>query len=174
MRRSRLGRKIFICMLAVSLGVVIFIYIAAYIQMSKMVSAADETGEKISEVAADRSSDELILLSKQYMTRIAAANAAKHNITFNRVAGEISGISGTITSLYEEPGKIAGFIPPEFGATKDGELMGRGTVVQGVDRTQDIMNELQTISGAEYSAKEIYDSDDIINNILNQFPNKIC
>ena len=166
MNRSKIGARIFLYMFITALVLCFCLFTATYIQITKLQKYSIECDSELAEMSSDTSSTALISQAEETVTALAESTAANNDLIFERISNEIDLVAASLTAVYKNPDKFQGSVPALPWETENGVLMGRGTIINGVESTEELVSELENTTVIEPVAAKIMEDDSLLRMVL--------
>ena len=166
MKESKLGKRIFLMMLLITITVSAALFVVAYIDMMSLRDNAKALSQELGESASKVAEDGIVSEANKTMMHVTVAKAENHNNEFGVIQKQIKQMCDVMNHKYAYSEIDQGYVPPYLLDTPDGVVMGRSAVAKRVTIDDIIVEEQKTISTLEPLITAIYDTNDIIMNVM--------
>lgn len=164
-KNLKIGTKILMVILAVSLVSLFVISTVSYTEMLNLTQYSTDANTRLGLSASEKSKSALKSQAEEYITKIANEQALKSDATLSRIQSEMISMSEYMTSLYENKDNFAGRMLPLPNEAPDKTACAKFMLPPGVQFTDELRDELYLISNAEYMLAPILENDSTLNNV---------
>ncbi len=164
-KNMKIGTKILLVILAVSLVSLFVIATLSYTEMLNLTQYSTDANSRLGLSASEKSKAALKNQAEEYITKIANEQALKSDAILARIQSEMVSMSEYMTSLYEHPDNFEGRMLPLPNQTPDGAASSKYMLPPGLILTPELEKELYLVSNAEYMLAPILKNNTTLNNI---------
>ncbi|MDR2481502.1 MAG: SpoIIE family protein phosphatase [Spirochaetaceae bacterium] len=164
-KNLKIGIKILLVVLAVSLSALLLISIIAYTQMLNLTKYSQDANIKLGITASNESKDALLNQSREYLEKLVREQAESANTALRQINIELSALAHFVEQLYAYPGQFAGKSVPFVKNAPAEILSSKFMLAPGVNDSDEIRRELRWISSAEYAFEGILLNNSMLDNI---------
>lgn len=165
MKNLKIGTKILLVILAVSLVSLFVIATLSYTEMLNLTQYSTDANSRLGFSASEKSKTALKEQAEEYITKIANEQALKSDAILSKIQSEMVSMSAYMTSLYENQDNFQGRMLPLPNETPHGTASSKYMLPPGLELTEMLREELYLISNAEYMLAPILENDTTLNNI---------
>ncbi len=149
LKNMKIGVKILLVVLFMSLGTLVFAFVNAYFSMDRLSDLFQRTNVSLGLTASDDSKEALQAQAEEYLTRIAGKQALYSNQELREISRMVTTAAGYLEYLYANGERFAGRSLPLPDQTVDGVPCSKYTLAPGVSRTDDVWREVCLLSNCE-------------------------
>lgn len=146
-KNMKIGMKILIAALGMSLGAMMVVFIDAYVSMDRLSGEIQKTNTSLGLTASDDSKEALQSQAEEYLTRIIQKQALYSNKQLSEISRTVTVAAEYTKYLYEDSSQFLGAGLPQ--QTPEGEAGAQYMLAPGTDATEDIMAEVRLLSNCE-------------------------
>lgn len=165
MRNLKIGTKILVIILIVSLSSLFFIAVVSYTEMLNLTRYSTDANTQLGINSSDRSKEALKKQAEEYITKIVKEQALKSDAALSKVQSETTSMSEYMTALYKNENNFIGRKLPMVSDTVMGVESSKYMLPPGVSHTPELDKELSLISNAEYMIAPIFKNSSILDNV---------
>lgn len=164
LKNMKIGIKILLVVLVMSLGTLLAVFISAYLSMNGLSDEFQKTNITLGLTASDDSKRALQSQAEEYLDRIAQKQALYSNEELQEISRMVTSLSGYIEYLYANSPRFEGKALPLPNETVDGVASSKYMLAPGVAPSDEIWSELGTLSvceavfGPELAANSMLDN----------------
>ncbi len=150
LKNMKIGIKILLVLLVMSLGTLLIISVNSYVQMIGLTKEFQEVNTTLGTMASEDSKEALQSQMEDNLVKLAQKQAQISNEKLIRLRSVIDSSVGYIESIYENADKFVGhqlLLPTE---TQDGELCSKYMLAPGIADTQQIQEHVRILSNCDY------------------------
>ena len=166
MKKSKLGRKILIFMMIASLGMSTIVFSVAITEMNRLERLAIQTQDELGENSSAKSSEALLDQAEKMLQVMVNSSADNFNLLFYRVNQQIHTVAGMVNYIYCHSELYQGALPPTPQETENGVLMGRGVIVNGVEPTDDLKEDLGQLTGVDAVLSNLWGTEKLLRSVI--------
>jgi len=166
LKHSKLGRKILIFMLVITMTVSVALFAVAYNDMTQLRDDSNKMSKDLGTQSGEVVSDGIIKEMNSALMKVTVAKAENHDAEFRMIQDQIEQMCVVLESEYKFPVDGKGYVPPHPSDSEPGVLMGRSAVAQRVEIDDSIISEQKIISQMEPLVSDIYSDHDITMNVM--------
>lgn len=152
-KNMKIGMKILIVVLGMSLGAMMIVFIDAYVSMDRLSDEIQKTNTELGLTASEDSKEALQSQAEEYLTRIIQKQALYSDKQLSEISRTVTVAAEYTQSLYAENSRhddsaryAGGKLPQE---TAEGVAGAQYMLAPGTDATGDIMAEVRLLSNCE-------------------------
>lgn len=164
-KNMKIGIKILLVVLSMSLGTMMLVFINAYVSMDRLSDEFQKTNISLGLTASDDSSEALQAQAEEYLTKIIQKQASYSNGQLAEISRMVTRKAGYLEYLYENRSRFAGRQLPQPDQTKDGEACAKYMLAPGTDASDEVAAELMLLSNCEAVFGPDLSGNDMIDNI---------
>ena len=165
MKNLKIGTKMLLVILAVSLVSLFVIATLSYTEMLNLTQYSMDANTRLGLSASEKSKTALKNQAEEYITKIANEQALKSDAILSKIQSEMVSMSAYMTSLYENSGNFEGRMLKLPNEVPDGAANSKYMLPPGVVLTKELEEELYLVSNAEYMLAPILENNTTLNNI---------
>ena len=165
LKNMKIGIKILLVVLVMSLGTLLVVFISAYLSMDGLSDEFQKTNISLGLTASDDSKEALQSQAEEYLDRIAQKQALYSNEELQEISRMVTSLSGYIEYLYENSERFEGRELPLPDETEDGVASSKYMLAPGVTATDEIWSELGTLSVCEAAFAPELEENPMLDNI---------
>lgn len=166
MTKSKLGRKIRILMMVLTLTACVAMFMVAYIDIAALKKNSMKMNEELSRNSSEVVSEGIISQTDTTMMEVTSAKALKHDADFAYLGNQIKNLCESMNYVYANCDYEDYEAAPHPKNTEDGVLMGRSTITKSGKAENDTVMEQIIVSSAENIIAQIYNNSDMMSNIM--------
>lgn len=148
-KNMKIGIKILLVVLFMSLGTSVIVFINAYMSMNNLSDEFQKTNISLGLTASDDSKEALQSQAEQYLTRIAQKQVAYSNENLKEIRRMVTSAAGYLEYLYANSDRFEGRELPLPFETPDRRACSKYMLAPGVEATDEIMQEVRLLSNCE-------------------------
>lgn len=148
-KNMKIGIKILLVVLIMSLGTSVIVFINAYLSMNNLSDDFQKTNITLGLTASDDSKEALQTQAEEYLTRIAQKQVAYSNGNLKEIRKMVTSASEYIGYLYQNRERFEGRDLPMPYDTAAGEACSKYMLAPGVEATDEVMQEVRLLSNCE-------------------------
>ena len=164
-KNMKIGTKILLVILTVSLVSLFVIATLSYTEMLNLTQYSTDANSRLGFSASEKSKTALKNQAEEYITKIADEQAMKSDAILSRIQSEMVSMSEYMTSLYENQDNFQGRMLPLPNQTPDGAASSKYMLPPGLVLTPELQKELYLVSNAEYMLAPVLKNNTTLNNI---------
>lgn len=165
LKNVKIGTKILLVILAVSLGSLLIIFAVSYTEMLNLTEYSQEASLLLGETSSEKSEEALLDLTKTYLTKLTAEEGEAVNDIFTQINAEISYLKSYEEALYANEEDFSGWEMPLPYETSLGIASSKYMLAPGVEETASIQEEVLLLSNNEYTFSGVFENNGNLSNI---------
>ena len=148
-KNMKIGIKILLVILLMSLGTLLIISVNSYLQMMKLTNEFQRVNTTLGNTASEDSKQALQEQMEDSLGKIAQKQAQISNEKLRRIRNAIDCAAGYISGLYEKEDEFTGHSLPFPYETEDGTACSKYMLAPGVEDTSRLQQEVRLLSNCE-------------------------
>lgn len=148
-KNMKIGIKILLVILLMSLGTLLIISVNSYLQMMKLTNEFQRVNTTLGNTASEDSKQALQEQMEDSLGKIAQKQAQISNERLRRIRNAIDCAAGYISGLYEKEDEFTGHSLPFPYETEDGTACSKYMLAPGVEDTSRLQQEVRLLSNCE-------------------------
>ncbi|MEG0662917.1 MAG: hypothetical protein RR472_06540, partial [Anaerovoracaceae bacterium] len=148
--KMKIGMKILLVILAISLGTLLIISAGAYAYMKNLTEEFQRENIGLGKTASEDSKEALEQQAEDYLVRIAEKQAIASNEKLLQVSATVKEAVNYMDLLYSNPSNFRGSTVPKIEASEDSVASGKYMLSLGVENSRAIQQEVRLLSNCAY------------------------
>jgi sigma-B regulation protein RsbU (phosphoserine phosphatase) len=165
LRSIKIGTKILVVVLLVSLSSLLLISVISYMQMLNLTKYSQDANIQLGATASNRSKTALISQAEFYLKSIAQKQAEGTNSIFTQIRIAIMALSEYVERVYASPERFTGMPVPFVSAAPDKIACSKYMYAPGITETAALRQELNWVSNAGYIFSGMLANNTLMDNI---------
>lgn len=150
LKNMKIGIKILLVLLLMSLGTLLIISVNSYVQMMGLTKEFQEVNTTLGNTASEDSKEALQTQMEENLVKIAKRQAQISNEKLVRLRGVIDSSVGYMEGLYKNADQFIGHELPLPNETQDGVLCSKYMLAPGIADTEQIQEHVRLLSNCDY------------------------
>lgn len=164
-KNMKIGIKILLVVLVMSLGTLLVVFISSYLSMNSLSDEFQKTNITLGLTASDDSQEALQAQAEEYLERIAQKQALYSNAELEEISRMVTSLAGYVEYLYANQERFEGRELPLPDETTDGEASSKYMLAPGVKKTAELSREIELLSVCEAVFGPQLAENDMLDNI---------
>ena len=164
-KNMKIGIKILLVVLVMSLGTLLVVFISSYLSMGDLTDEFQKTNITLGLTASDNSQEALQAQAEEYLERIAQKQALYSNAQLTEISRMVTSLADYIEYLYANEEQYGGRELPLPDETVDGEASSKYMLAPGVKKTPALDREIELLSNCESIFGPLLEENDLLDNI---------
>lgn len=150
LKNMKIGIKILLVLLVMSLGTLLIISVNSYVQMMSLTDEFQDVNTRLGTTASEDSRAALEKQMEENLVKISQKLAQTSNEKLVRLRGVIDSSVGYIENVYADADRFEGHELPLPFETEDGVACSKYMLAPGVENTEEIKEHVRLISNFDY------------------------
>jgi sigma-B regulation protein RsbU (phosphoserine phosphatase) len=164
LRNVKIGTKILVVILVISLLTLLIISVISYTQMLNLTKFSQDANIQLGITASDKSRDALLAQAESYMQNIAVEQSGGANAILEQVHMEVSAMADYVEGIYADRLNFRGKKVPFPYQTEAGKAGAKYMLAPGV-KPAAVQEELRWISNAEFAFAAMFKNNSMLDNL---------
>lgn len=165
LKNMKIGIKILLVILIMSLGTLMIISVNSYLQMMELTKEFQSVNTTLGTTASEDSREALQAQMEESLVKIAQRQAQISNEKLVHLRNVIDCAAVYISNLYANESEFIGHIVPFPYETEDGVACAKYMLAPGVEDTEALQREVRLLSNCEYLFAPELESNSMMDNI---------